>query len=254
MAIYKTQAIILKRYNVNEADRILTVLTEKRGKIRAIARGVRKPLSKLGSHIEPFYLVHLMMAEGKSLDTVSDVEVREYFPKLREELTTMGRACRFGELIDCLTDEEEAQRPLFFLLANCLKFLDKQPDNPALDIFFQLNAMAQLGYRPELHQCVKCQGKIIPEEIAWDCGQGGVVCVSCPTGAEGRRVSADAVKILRLFLKNEISVLNRLEVTPELLSELQGIMTEYVTYLNQRELVSDRFLRSIGKACDVKLG
>lgn len=245
MATYKTKGIILKRHHYNEADRILTVLTRKKGKIRAIAKGVRKPLSKLGCHLEPFYEVDFMLAEGRGMDTVTGAVVEKYFRNLHSDLMGMGRACKLGELINQLTDEHQEQTELFDLLSDCLGYLNDNSERQEVDSYFQVNALSLLGYRPELFSCVNCRQEVLPDVIYWSSQHGGVVCDNCHSGVEKWQVSADVVKALRLFTKHDITILSRLKLSDELRKEMERAVGEFVVYLNQKELVSDRFLQSI---------
>ncbi len=247
MRTYKTKGIILKRQSFHEADRILTVLTDERGKIPMIAKGVRKPLSKLGSFFEPFYLVDLVVTEGKTWDIVTGAQVINYFPKFRQDIRVLGRVYRLGEIIDQLIEEREAQSDIFHLLKDTLELIDEDPQNQLVDVYFMINILSLIGYRPELYQCLKCFEQLKPERLSWSSAQGGVICHQCWPKADAYKISNEAVKVFRLLLKHNISIVKRLDLETRLTGELQTVLHEFVVYLNQKELVSTRFLEKIGR-------
>ncbi len=248
MPTYKTDGIILKRININEADRLLTIYTEKKGKITAVAKGVRKPLSKLAGHLEPFCLVNLVLAEGKNIDTVAGACVRSYHQNIHKGLDEMSRAARFGELIDVLTQDHEENRRLFNLICESLEFLDERADLKIVDYYFLINGLSMLGYCPELYECVMCRGKIGPEIIGWDNEYGGVVCESC--GSHNQKVSADTIKALRVMLGRKADVVRKVGLPEKVADEIDALLNDFIVFVNQKELRCSKFLRVLrGESC-----
>lgn len=243
MSTYKTLGIVIKRRNINEADRLLTVLTEKHGKITVVAKGVRKPLSRLGSHLEPFHLVNLVLAEGRNMDTVTGAVVEHYNNSLHNDLNKVGRASRFSELIDVFTHDKEEHRKLFHLFNDCLTYLDGA-QRKGIDLYFFVNTLSILGYCPELYECVSCRREIKPETIGWNDEHGGVVCDECVK--DGKQVSSDAIKVLRLFLDKNVYVLEKIYLTDSLVKSIEELLSGFVSHINQKELKCDKFLRNIG--------
>jgi DNA repair protein RecO (recombination protein O) len=123
---YKTQGIILKRINVGEADRILTVFTKRHGKIRCLAPGVRKPTSRKSASIELFNLTNLFIAKGKNLDIVTQAETIESFSGIRENLKATKAAYHAVELIDLLTADGQENTSVFNALLELLKDINRQ--------------------------------------------------------------------------------------------------------------------------------
>ena len=124
---YRTEGIILKRINLGETDRILTIYTKHYGKIRAIAKGVRKITSRKGGSVEAFNHVSLFLVQGKNLDIVSEVEVINSFKSWRKNLKKVGLSYYFCELVDRLTPNSQANRAVFELLKNYLARIGKTP-------------------------------------------------------------------------------------------------------------------------------
>lgn len=243
MATYKTRGIILKRQNFHEADRILTIYTEDHGKVKIIAKGVRKLLSRLGGHLEPFYLVNLVVAEGRNIDVLTGVTIENHFLDMRDDLKNMARAYCMGEAVDALTNEREENEEIFRLIWESLEYLEHHPEQQVLDEYFQINLLNLLGYRPELYECVHCRKKIEPDEITWDHEHGGVLCERC--NHQGLRVSAEAIKVLRILLARNIRVLSRLSVGDKLEEEVDKIIGDFLKYLLQRELISENFIKKV---------
>lgn len=242
MSTYKTLGIIIKRRNINEADRLLTVMTEKQGKITVIAKGVRRTLSKLGSHLEPYNLVNFVLAEGRNFDTVTGAVVEKYYDGVGADLNRMTRAGRIAELIDNLTHEREEHKKLFWLLNSSLDYLNKTGNN-LVDLYFFVNALAELGYCPELYECASCREEIDPESIIWNHEHGGIVCGDCQIS--GETIEAEVVKVLRLFLKKEPSVVEKLTISAELSAKVEAVLMGFIKYINQRDLNSEKFLQSV---------
>lgn len=122
---YKTEGIILKRANFGEADRILTIYTKHYGKIRALAKGVRKVTSRKGGNVEAFNHVSLFLAQGKNLDIVSEAQVINSFKSWRKDLLKVGLAFYFCELVDKLTPDGQANQAVFELLRGSLAQIGK---------------------------------------------------------------------------------------------------------------------------------
>src|SRR3990172_809361 len=159
MATYKTKGIILKRTNLGEADRIITIYTEKHGKVKAVAKGVRKTLSKLAGHLELFCLTDFIIAEGRNLDTICSAETIKCFFKLRNNLNSTHQAYYLAEIIDKMTEENESHPEVFDLLDEVLERIDNRQDK-LLFSYFIINFLATSGFKPELYYCLKCRNKI----------------------------------------------------------------------------------------------
>lgn len=148
MSSYRTEAIILKRINFGEADRILTIFTKHYGKIKAIAKGVRKVTSRKGGSLELFNHCALFLAEGRNLDILTEAQVINSFPAVREDLKRISQAYCIVELVDQLTPERQANRQLFDLLVETLAKLSNCP-TARLITDFQRELLETLGFWSE---------------------------------------------------------------------------------------------------------
>lgn len=240
---YRTRGIILKRKKYGEADRLLTIYTEKKGKITAIAKGSRKILSKLGGHLELFYLSDFIVIEGKNIDTIIGAEIIEVFPDLRKDSDKTRQAYYFAELIDQLIREEETSREIFNLLLKCLKYLDKD-NNSLLLVFFELGLLLLLGHRPEIKVCVKCRKKLKPKNNYFSDLFGGILCENCHKfDISSQVISTEAIKILRLLSQDNISIINKIKIADNLRKDLEQILLRFIQGIAEKEMKTSRFLK-----------
>jgi DNA repair protein RecO (recombination protein O) len=184
----KTEAIVLRSIRYGEADRILHLYSLDRGRIGAIAKGARKPKSRFGGRLEPFFRLDLMLHEGRSdLLTVTSVGTVDGYPRLRSDGAAIGAGARACDAVLRLLDAAEPNPPAYHLLCRYLELLD-QPGNPRavsleVALSFRLKLALVAGFAPELASCARC-GEA--EHLAGFSGAaGGVVCGSCEAGSFG---------------------------------------------------------------------
>lgn len=238
---YKTQGIIIKRTNLGEADRILTILTNDYGKIKVIAKGVRKIKSRLAGNLELFCLSDLLIAKGRNLDIVCGAEIQKCFLRLRGNLSATNHAYYFGELVEKLMEENEPHPEIFNLLDAVLENLNSI-QSKLLIPYFEFNILTELGYHPELYKCLNCQKKINPDEkIYFNFSRGGIVCEKCQKG--NIAVSISTIKLLRLFLKHQIHALTKIQLDDEILKEVRHMTRNYLNQISDKEFKSQRFLK-----------
>lgn len=179
---------------LGEADRIVTLLTPEHGKVRAVAKGVRKPKSKLAGRLEPLTHVSMLAWKGRELDIVTQVEVVEYFRAIREDLDRMPAAFTMIEAVDHLALERHPAPSLFRSLTGGLRSLCERP-SPMLLGAFLLRLLAIEGVGPVVEVCASCSEDA--ELVAFDEHVGGLLCASCRSG---RAVSPEAVELIRQVL------------------------------------------------------
>jgi len=177
--LYRTPAIVLKRQDFGEADRILTLFTPAQGKLRVIAKGVRKITSRKSGHVELFTYSNLLIAKGRNLDIVTQAETIKPFRALREDLSRITYACYVAELVDQFTEDRDENRPLFDLLLAALQALCETDDLQRTARHFELRLLDAVGYRPQLFRCVQCGREIEPVDNFFGLEVGGVLCPKC---------------------------------------------------------------------------
>lgn len=235
---FKTQAIIIKRSNLGEADKIITVFTKDYGKKKLIAKGVRKTLSKLGGHLELFCLSKIQFAEGRNLDILTAAEVEKCFHLLRSNLKSTNTAHYLAEIINKLLPEEEPHPKIFDLLDETLEYLNSvQP--PLAIAYFETKLLSEIGFLPELYECVLCQKEIKPDHNRFSVARGGLICNDCK---EGVSISNDAIKILRLFINHHIGVTKKLKIKNETIKEINQLTSAYLVEIHQNEFNAKKYI------------
>lgn len=237
--VYKTEAIVLKHVNLKEADKILTLYTPGMGKLSAVAKGVRRPRSKTGGHLELLSHCALMLTRGRNLDTVNQVQTISSFLPLREDLWRASLALYAAELVARFTVEHVENYPVYRLLLDTLKRLCDTQDGELTLRFFELNLLAHLGYQPELYDCISCKKPLEPTENFFSASGGGVLCPACRDREPlARPLSLNALKVMRLCQQSEYAKVRSVKVDGELMLEMESILRGYIRYLLEREVKS----------------
>jgi len=237
--VYKTEAIVLKHVNLKEADKILTLYTPGMGKLSAVAKGVRRPRSKTGGHLELLSHCALMLTRGRNLDTVNQVQTISSFLPLREDLWRASLALYAAEMVSRFTVEHVENYPVYRLLLDTLKRLCDTQDGELTLRFFELNLLAHLGYQPELYDCISCKKPLEPTENFFSASGGGVLCPACRDREPlARPLSLNALKVMRLCQHGDYARVNSVRVDGELMLEMESILRGYIRYLLEREVKS----------------
>ncbi len=240
MPTYRDDALVLRTHKLGEADRIITLLSRHRGKVRAVAKGVRRTSSKFGARLEPFSHVDLQFAVGRTLDVVTQVESLDAFgPALTEDYPTYTAGQVMLETADRLVVEEgEPSLQQYLLLVGALRVLNRgttdgpRPASMVLDSYL-LRALAVAGYAPSFSDCARC-GLVGPHS-AFSPAAGGVVCERCrPAGSS--RPSPDTLELLGALLEGRW--VDTREVPPGAAREASGITSAFATWHLDRNLRS----------------
>jgi DNA repair protein RecO (recombination protein O) len=177
---YRTTAIVLKSSPFAERDRLLVLFTPEHGKLRVLAKGVRRTTSRLAGHVGLFTHSGLFLVHGRTFDLVTQGETIEQFSSLSSDLWKLSLAFYAGELIDRFTEEQHPVAGMFDALLDCYRRLDSPLVNPILAIrAFELELLGVAGYRPQLYRCVACNTEIRPEANGFSYADGGVLCSGC---------------------------------------------------------------------------
>lgn len=247
--LVRTEAVVLRRHDLGEADRIITLYTLHLGKVRVIAKGVRRPTSRLGGHLELFTHAQVMLAKGRNLDIITQVETQNAFLGLREDLWRAGLAYYAAETLDRLTEDHQENAALFQLLVQTLdRIANSRRPTHALH-YFLLHLLSRLGYRPELYQCVQCRRPLEPVENGFSASTGGALCPEC-TRADptARRFSVTLLKVFRYFLTASWPEVERLRLDQALSDEIEEILRV------SAQLVAESKLKSAGFVATLRSG
>lgn len=244
--LYRISAVVLRRRNLGESDRILTVFGREVGKHRLVAKGVRRPGSKLAGHCEPFMLTNMMLARTRGLPILSQAEAQRAFPKLRTDEHRIAIASLMAERVDSLTGEDEAQPGIFELLVNALELLEQGADPDKVQIIFEQVLLREAGYRPELTACVNCGAELRPEPSGFQVSRGGAVCPRCLPAQPGViPLSVDALKVLRLVDRGEPGRLLGARVPERVIAEVKVALASYIASITGRDSGAARVIREL---------
>lgn len=247
--VYRLQALILKRADFGEADRLLTIYTPARGKLRVVAKGARKPQSRKSGHLELFTLVHLQLARARNLDIVTQAEIIEPFLALRADLERTAHAYYAAELVDQFSEEDQENPAVFDLLRAAFLRIGESPDLWLSQRYFEVHLLAFFGYQPQLHYCVVGDEPIEPVDNFFDAGHGGVLCPRHGESIhEARPLSLNALKTLRYVQSREYDEVLRLQLSAATRAEVEAVLQRYITHLLERRLKSGDFLRVLERA------
>lgn len=240
------EAVVLRRFDWGEADRLMVLFSRERGKLRAVAKGVRKMRSRKAGHLEPFTHVKLLLGRGRDIDIITQAEAIELNQNLREDILLASCASYLVELLDRFTAEEGPNRALFRLILESLGRLGSGFDTGIVMRYYEMRLLDLAGYRPQLFNCTKCEREIKAEDQFFSAGGGGVLCPVCgPSAAEIRPVSQIALKYLRHFQRSDFGEASRANPSPEVSHEMEKLMGDYLTYVLERELNSPAFIRRV---------
>ena len=232
MALYRDQGVVLRTWKLGEADRIVTFATQAHGKVRAVAKGVRKTKSRFGSRVEPMSHVAVQFYEGRELDIVTQAETIDHFRAVREDLDRVGKAHSLLEAVDQVAQEREPNPRLYSMLVGALRALAQRDAALVVPAFFWKLLSAE-GAHPLLDQCAGCGA---PDDlVAFDMTQGGVLCRSC---RQGQSISPEALALIRRILGGGLA---------DALNEPAGQATHEVEHLAARAMEAhlERRLRSL---------
>ncbi len=244
--LYRVTAVILRRRNLGESDRILTVYSRELGKHRCVAKGTRRPGSKIAGHTEPFMIASMMLARTRSLPILSQAETVRGFPRLREHERSIAVAGLMAERVDSLTAEDQAQSGVFSLLESTLDLLDQGANPSKVQIIFDQLLLQETGYRPELNNCVNCGSVIRPEPNGFQVNRGGVVCPRCFASQAGAiPLSVDGLKVLRLIDRGEPGRFLSVRVEGRTLDEVSGVLASCVSSITGRDSGAARVIRDL---------
>ena len=243
---YQTEAFIVKKTKLGEADRILTLYTPHLGKIQAVAKGVRRPRSKLSGHLELLTHSQVSLARGKNLDTVIGSQTINGYLPLKSDLGLTSYALYIIELVNQFTADHVEDKSLFDLLVETMNRLCQSDNKELLLRHFELHLLNEVGYRPRLEQCVSCQSSLKNSNGYFCPGAGGALCPRCSHSQSFRyRVSINGLEVFRLLQGDNQNIINNLNISNNLSIELEGIMKRYIKYLLDRDIKSAAWLDSL---------
>ncbi len=240
---------MLQHSDWGETDRILTLYTREKGKVRAIAKGVRKPRSRKAGHLEPFTRASLQLHTGRDLFILTQAEALETFNTIRDDLILMGYAAYLVELLNRFTYDDGENPSLYRLLTASLARLNRGDDPDLVIRYYEIRLLDYAGYRPQLFECTQCEAEIQPEDQFFSALQGGVICPKCgKTAPDSRPIAMDTLKYLRHFQRSSYQDAQRARLTATLNANIEHIIHFYLTHILERGLNTPGFIQKMKQA------
>jgi DNA repair protein RecO (recombination protein O) len=243
---YKTEAIIIKKTKLGEADRILTLYTPHLGKIQAVAKGVRQPKSKMSGHLELLTYSMVSLARGKNLATVTGSQTINSFLPIKDNLELTSYALYVIELVNQFTEDGIEDYQLFKILLDVMDKLSSEKNKELVLRYFEVQLLGNVGYRPQLQQCVSCRTRLKPAINYFCPGAGGMLCHACSQNNYfSYPLSVNGLKVFRLLQDGDYNTISRLKMSKELALELERLIRIYIKFLLEKEIKSVAWLETV---------
>lgn len=244
---YKTQGVVLKHMALGEADRIVTLYTPDRGKVRAVVKGARRTKSRKGGFLQPLSYIRASIAEGRSLDQVAEAETVASYRAVREDLGRMSTGLYLAELVDGFSADGAVNPTEFYLLVDALTALESTESSEQLTRYFETRLLSVTGFGPELQRCVDCGAELEASDHVFSCADGGLIGPECRAQSESSLIHAsmNAIKVLRYFQRADFAHALDLPLTEQLNGELRRVLRTYITFVLDREPRSAEFMHLV---------
>lgn len=249
MATYKEEAVVLRAFDLGEADRILSLITAGRGLRRAVAKGVKRTGSKFGARLEPFTHLSAVLYEGRTLDTVVQADILRSHAPVREDFEKFLFGEAMLEMIEKSLQENQSIPRLFGSLCITLDVLEGEVADPALLLAaFALKVCSLIGYHPHLERCLHCGREVEGARACMDLAGGGVACERCSRDLESPvTLTPEGLALMRALLREEMAATARRKEDPRLSREVLGTAFRFSESFLDRPLKSRQvILRHLG--------
>ncbi len=233
----KTIGIALKSLKIGEADKIITFLTPE-GKVSAAAKGVRRPSSKFGGRLEPGNDLELVLARGRTLETVTAVQIRKARFWLRNDLDKLDAAYAMFELVDKIAPEAPGGDKLLELLAAALDRLEVESRLPLLLLAFDLKALALSGFLPNFTACVICGRWAGLNRVS--AAEGGVICDNCYSGRQAIKIGKEGRELVRQLLAARLKDLDSIKAATGIIETIEKVLRAHIAYHVRADLKTRR--------------
>ena len=243
---YQTEAVVIKKTKLGEADSILTFFTPRLGKIQGFAKSLRKPKSKMAGHLELLTHSTGSFSRGRKLDTITGAPTIDALIPLKNDLWLMSCGLYIIELVHQFTAEHQENYGLFQLMLETLTRLCQAENKELVLRYFELHLLESAGYRPQLRQCVACHKALEQTTNYFSPAAGGILCPDCNLNHPfSYPLSLNAQKVLRVLQNDDYSAADRVKIDAVLGREMENVIGGYLKYLLEKEVKSAAWLDTL---------
>mgnify|MGYP000930059240 FL=1 len=246
MGLYRSEGIILRSRVFGEADKIITIFTKEKGKIEAVARGARRPRSRLVGATQQFTYLKALVFEGKGLDQLSQAEIVRSFAVLRDDLIKMAYASWWSELLDVFLPLEEVNSDVFLFYLAGLLVLEKVQEPALVSRAFELRFLKYLGYEPVLDSCARC-GRDSFVSAGFSSEEGGVICQRRYQDKPVKLIplSGSNLQLLKELYQADLRIVHRWDLDLASEIEIGRLLFAFIEYRADKPFKSLSFLQSL---------
>lgn len=264
MRTYSASAIVLKRIDLGEKDRILTLFSREHGKLSAVAKGCRRPGSKLGGTSEPFTYAKMFLSTGRDLDVLTQAEIKESFPHVKNAMASVAHGIYLLELVNSFIDQRQPNPDLFDTLLSAMYVLESGTDPEVTARYFEVQLMSILGYEPHFEACLRCgrplmgqsalrQAQHAPsaqhaprEMVSFSPALGGIICAECGNPpSDAIPVPGAAASYVNALRRAEPHKLKELKIPKGARRDLARMLKWHIRYRLEHDLKSVDFIDAI---------
>lgn len=245
MPTYPANALVLHRHPLGEKDRTVVLYTPEQGKISAVAKGAQRATSRFIGATEPFTQLRLLLATGRNLDIITQCEIVNAYPSIRQNLERLSRALYICDLLNTLTHPRDytAAPEIFELTTATLTLLEHGtlwPDAPIHT--YEMQLLDTIGYAPALDLCAQCEEPLLEPPFGFSPSAGGALCKRCRHIPDAFTLPADALAILRMLQTNPPKALGELNPPKSLATTIERALYQFIRFRAERPLRSAEFL------------
>ena len=246
---YSVEAVVVRASDFGEADRLVTLLTPFAGLVRAVARGARKPKSRLGGNVDLLRHIKASLAEGRSLHSVSQVESLTSLRGLHSGLEKMSTGLYMAEVAERFSVEGGPNPALFNQFVQMLKWLDQESLHPLMVRWFDVQLLRINGFLPAINDCVDCGAGLAPESHVFSPSRGGLVCPDCRASENDVLLPAsmNAIKLLRHMARSQWAAVRSIDCGDEDLRQVSRVLREHMQFVLDRHVRSSAFMDEVTK-------
>lgn len=231
---YQSRGIILKSRDFKDSDKLLSVFTEKDGKVSAIAKGVKKPKSSLRACVQPFCHSYLYMNRSRELDLITQGKLLDFYGNTRQDIERALHCLYMMELLDKSLMDHVPLAGLYQTLLEVMEAINERGLNSLFIRYFECQLLVNLGYKPELWKCVGC-GKKPEGKFYFSLSEGGLICQGCSQESQyNMSLGGEAIGLLRFMIQGNFQAVSKVKVSPGGLKQLELLLEKYLEYHLER--------------------